>query len=262
LIGKTARWLWPLVFLFPLPWIADRYCWFPLTDPIYHTILALHERLPLLVGLATIAAIVSVSARITAAHARISEVLAFAVPTPEAIVGIFAEEAWRLRLSMPLLAYLAVDQRLCFALAGRQPRVVLSRGFLSGLSSEDIRLVARHELLHIRFHDPLRRLAWRVVFAALLFPAFDELERWLTARREQRVNLLAGGEDPDRYASLLVRCAHRESGLCSDDDRPARRKNTSGLVAAPLLVGSLLFGLFASHAAFMKELGYLTRHHC
>jgi Zn-dependent protease with chaperone function len=262
LIGRAARWLWPLAFLFPLRLVADRYCWFPLTDPVYHGILALHERLPLLIGFAIVAAIVSVTAHIAAARARIAEVLAFAVPTPEDITGVFADEAQRLHLRVPPIAYLAVDQRFCFALAGRQPTIVLSRGFLAGLPPQDIRLIARHELLHVRFHDPLRRLVWHLAFAAFLFPAFDELERWLAMRREQRVNLLAGEEEPERYARLLTHCARHEHALCSDDGEPVQRESAFRLIAAPLIVGSLLLGLFASHAAFVQQLEYLTQHHC
>jgi Zn-dependent protease with chaperone function len=261
LIGRAARWLWPLAFLFPLRLVADRYCWFPLTDPMYHAILALHERLPLLLAVAIIASTIAVAARVAAARARIAAVLAFAVPTPGDIADVFADEADRLRLSAPRIAYLAVDQRLCFALAGRAPTIVLSRGFLAGLPPEDIRLIARHEILHIRFHDPLRRLAWHLAFAALLFPAFDELEQWLATHRERRVNEIVGKEEPERYASLLAHCACHAHTLCSDNSEP-QPKSARRLIIAPLIVGSLLLGLFASHAAFMRQLEYLTRHHC
>jgi Zn-dependent protease with chaperone function len=233
-----------------------------LTDPAYHAILALHERLPLLIAVAIIAAIVTVTAHVAAARARIAAVLVFAVRTPDDIAGIFADEAQRLRLRVPPIAYLAVDQRLCFALAGQRSTIVLSRGFLAGLAPQDIRLIARHELLHVRFHDPFRRLIWHLVFAALLFPAFDELERWLATRREQRVNLIAGKEEPERYARLLARCTRYEHTLCSDDGEQVRHKSALRLIAAPLIVGSLLLGLFASHEAFMQQLEYLTRHHC
>jgi Zn-dependent protease with chaperone function len=261
LIGRAARWLWPLVFLFPLRLVADRYCWFPLTDPTYHAILALHERLPLLLAVAIVASTIAVAARVANVRGRIATVVAFAVPTPVDIADVFADEAHRLRLSTPRIAYLAVDQRLCFALAGRVPTIVLSRGFLAGLPREDIRLIARHELLHVRFHDPLRRFAWHLAFAALLFPAFDELERWLATRREQRVNELVGKEEPERYANLLAHCVRHAHTLCSDNDEP-QRKGASRLIIAPLIVGSLLMGLFASHEAFMRQLEYLTRHHC
>jgi Zn-dependent protease with chaperone function len=262
LIAKVARWLWPIAFLFPLRLVANRYCWFPFIDPIYHAMLALHEHLPFLIVVAIVAAIVAGTAHVAAARARIAAVLAFAVPTPDDIAEIFADEAQRLRLKVPPIAYLAVNQRLCFALAGRQPTIVLSRGFLAGLSPEDIRLMARHELLHVRFHDPLRRLIWHLAFTAFLFPAFDELERWLTIRRERRVNLLAGEEEPERYARLLTHCTYQEHTLCSNTGESVQHKSALRLVTAPLIVGSLLLGLFASHAAFMQQLAYLTHHHC
>ncbi len=43
---RAGRWLWLLVFLFPLTLVAGRFCWFGPTDDAYHGLLMLHRVLP------------------------------------------------------------------------------------------------------------------------------------------------------------------------------------------------------------------------
>jgi len=262
---RVARWTWPLVFLVPLTLVAGRGCRVPGVDPAYHSVMWMHENLPVLYVAAAALAAVAVTVRIARARSRAVTLFALASPLPGALKEAFAAEGARLDVPAPELAYLDVSAPLCFALIGRRPSIVVSRGFVEDLDADELAMVARHELLHIRHHDPLRGFAWHLAFAALLLPAFTGLERWLTSRRELRTNLEAADADadPDRYARLLVSRARERRSLCIEAvGPPERNRGLPSALAAPAMVLVVLASLALSHAWFLEHLSDLSARHC
>ncbi len=263
MIWRVARWAWPLIFLVPLTLVADRGCNVPGVDPTYHLVLWLHENLPMLYLVAALIAALAVTLRIVRARSRAATLFALGSELPVPVQSAFAAEARRLAISIPKLVYLDVTAPLCFALVGFRPTVVLSRGFVTDLAPDEVGMVARHELLHVKHRDPLRALAWHLAFAALLMPAFTALERSLGLRRELRTNLEAAAENPERYAALLVSRARERRGLCIEAFGAPACENAPWLtLGPPALVVALLVALAASHAWFMDHLAFLSNHHC
>ncbi len=262
---RVARWAWPLIFLIPLTLVAGRGCRFPGVDAAYHSVLWMHENLPALYVVAAAMAAVAVAIRVARARARAATLFALATPLPPALEKAFAMESARLSVAVPALAYLDVAAPLCFALVGRRSSVVVSRGFVEGLDAEELAMVARHELLHIKHRDPLQGFVWHLAFAALILPAFSALERWLTSRRELRTNLEAADvdPDPDRYARLLASQARERRSLCVEAiGAPARSRGLLSALAAPAMVLIVLASLALSHAWFLDHLSYLSARHC
>jgi len=260
---RVARWTWPLVFLVPLTLVAGRGCRFPGVDAAYHSALWLHENLPALYLTAAVLSALAVTVRVGRVRARASTLFALATPLPPAVEAAFTVEAARLALQLPRLAYLDVAMPLCFALVGRRPSIVVSRGFVAELDAAQMRMVARHELLHIKHRDPIRGFAWHLAFAAMLLPAFSALERWLASRRELRTNLEAAGGEPEGYAALLVSRAQERRSLCVETFGVQERSR--GLVSAlipPAFVVLVLGAVALSHAWFLDHLAYLFTHHC
>lgn len=223
----------------------------------------LHENLPQVYGAVGLLAVLTVAARVWRVRQRAQTLFALSAEQPVSLRKAFEVEARTFGIAVPPIAYLDVAKPLCFALVGWPASVVVSRGFIQGLSASDLRLVARHELLHVRHRDPIRGFVWHLVFAAFVIPAFGELETWFSSRRELRTNLEAAGDNPAAYAELLRSKAHDNRLLCAEAFADASRPR--GLVralAAPLLVALLLVGLTLSHAWFLEHLAYLTSHHC
>ncbi len=258
---RLLRWAWPLVFLVPLTLVAGRGCRFPGVDEVYHSVLWLHENLPLLFVLAAATSAIGVAVRLLRARGRAARLFALASPLPDDLVHAFEDERLRLQLAPPRIAYLDVAAPMCFVLVGIRPAIVISRGFAHGLASEDLRLVARHELLHIRRGDPLRGFLWHVAFAALLLPAFSALERALSRGRELRTHLESAEDDPERYATLLLAQARENRAMCVDTSA-AEHASRFATYAPPLAVAGVLVALAFSHVWFLDHLALLTRDHC
>jgi Zn-dependent protease with chaperone function len=262
-ILRAARWAWPIIFFLPLTLVAQRGCEFPGVDPAYHSVMWLHENLPVLFLIAGIISAVVVMVRVARARAKVATLFSLSTPLPASLLEIFAQEAARLNIRVPAVAYLDVAAPLCFAIVGLRPAVVLSRGFIEDLPEGDVHLVVRHELLHVKHRDPARGFAWHIAFAALLLPAFSELERWLAARRELRTNLAASADNPDRYAALLRSRARNSHGLCAEGfGRADVPRNLANAIAQPLIVVMVLVALAYSHAWFLNHLAFLSSHHC
>ncbi|GAC1584418.1 MAG: hypothetical protein NVS3B7_19770 [Candidatus Elarobacter sp.] len=262
---RVARWVWPLIFLVPLTLVAGRGCRFPGVDPAYHTVMWMHENLPLLFVAGAAFAAAAVSVRVARARSRAATLFALASPLPPALADALARESARLSVPVPALAYLDVASPLCFALVGRRSSIVVSRGFVADLDAEELAMVVRHELLHIKHGDPLRGFIWHLAFAALLLPAFSALEQWLTSRRELRTNLEAADADvdPDRYARLLVSRARERRSICIEAlGSPERNRGLLSALAAPAMVLIVLASLALSHGWFLDHLSYLSTRHC
>lgn len=243
--------------------MAGRGCGFPGVDPAYHGVMWLHENLPQVYAGVGILAALAVAARVWHARQRAETLFALAAEQPDSLREAFEIEAKALGIVVPPIAYLDVAKPLCFALVGWPASVVVSRGFIDDLGQSDLRLVARHELLHVKHRDPVRGFAWHLGFAALVLPAFAPLETWLSLRRELRTNLEAAGDSPEAYAELLRTKARGNRGLCAEAfAEAARPRGFLRALAAPILVVALLIALTFSHAWFLEHLAYLTSHHC
>ncbi|HEY0384346.1 MAG TPA: M48 family metalloprotease [Candidatus Elarobacter sp.] len=262
-ITRVARWAWPLVFLVPLTLVAGRGCQIPGVDPAYHLVLWMHENLPLLYLAAALTAALAVALRVARARARAATLFALETAPPALVESAFRAAAAAVEIGVPRVVYLDVTIPLCFALVGLQPVIVLSRGFIQDLDADQVGMVARHELLHVKHRDPVRGFAWHLAFAALLLPAFSALEQRLALRRELRTNLDAAAEQPERYAALLVSRARERRGLCTEAFGTAgSRRGIFIALAPPVFVFAVLAGLAVSHAWFMEHVAFLSTHHC
>lgn len=184
-------------------------------------------------------------------------------PAPSALAAAFVEEAARAGIAMPRLVYVTASTALCFTAFGTgRTTVFCSRGFCDDLDDREFSLVARHEIAHVRAHDPLWNFFWHLAFAALVVPGFAGVERALRQRRELRANVTAASHAPDAYEALLKRRADRHTSLCFDGRRDHERSPRVATSLVPLAVGGLFIGLGVSHAEFMRDLPYLTAHHC
>lgn len=261
---REKRWLWLglLVLLFPLSLASDRFCSFALSDAAYHTFLDLHLFLPQALVLAAFLSIATVVFRIGVVRDRLRVLSTYASEAPAEVYDAFAREARRLGITLPSLAYVDSTAPICFtAFDFRAPRVFVSRGFVDGLDDTELRLLAHHELVHVRDRHATWNVFWHVAFAALVLPGFGGIERALRYRREVDANVSAARIDPLRYERLLARRARERRALCFEGTRERARP---GIVAtlAPLAVFAFFIALFISHADFMHDLPYLTSHHC
>ena len=261
---RLIRALWPIVFLVPLSWWADRGCQFAGVDPIYHATLWVHERLGSFVGALALASAAVVVAKITVARLRFSRLRAVAESVPARVQRAFTEASAELGVAIPNVLYVDLTLPIATTVIGRT--IVLSRGFLDQLDDLELELVARHELAHVRSRDATSGVLWHLAFAALLIPGFEPLERRLHSRRERSANLAAAKGREDRYLSLVMRIS-RGANLCADArlglEAAARKPEDRWLVwIAPLAVISLAVALPLSHATFRHDLPYLISHHC
>lgn len=263
MLVRLLRALWPVVFLVPMSWWADRGCKIVGVDPLYHGIVWIHERLGWFLALFALVSAAVVAAKIILAQRRLRHLLALSEPLPPAVQAAFHHAALELGIRMPVVAYLDIAETISTTVYG--PIILLSRGFVEPLDGAELRLVARHELAHATHQDARTGALLHLAFAALLIPGFEPLERRLHARRERRANLLAARGDESKYVALLLRLARRT--ICADAnlglEAPARRPDDVWLTwVAPMAVGSLAIALLLSHLAFRHDLPYLLTHHC
>jgi Zn-dependent protease with chaperone function len=261
---RFARALWPVIFLVPLSWWADRGCSFAGVDPLYHTTLWVHERLGwFLAALIVVSAAVVVS-KIVVARMRFGRLAALAEPAPARLQSAVENAARELETDVPRVVYLDVTAPIASAVFG--DTILLSRGFIAPLGDAELALAARHEVAHVRRHDATAGVLWHLGFAALLIPGFEPLERRLHARRERAANLEAAKGREQSYLALVARLA-QGAAVCADAplglEAAARRPGDRWLMwAAPIGVGALAVALPLSHVAFRHDLPYLLSHHC
>ena len=261
---RLVRALWPIVFLIPLSWWADRGCGFAGVDPLYHTTVWIHERLGWFVAALAAVSVLVVLGNIVVARIRFSRLLALAEELPERVQRAFATAGAQLGVRLPRIAYLDVSGPIATTVFG--PVVLVSRGFADALDDDDLVLVARHELVHASRHDASVGVLWHLAFAALLLPGFEPLERRLHAARERRANAVAADEREEQYLALIGRLA-RGAALCAGAnlglEAAARRPEDRWLAwAAPLIIMLLAVALPLSHREFLHDRPYLLTHHC
>jgi Zn-dependent protease with chaperone function len=261
---RYARALWPLIFLVPLSWWANRGCSFAGVDPLYHTTVWVHERLGwFLAALALISAGVVVT-KIVVARLRFGRLAALAETAPPRLQAALHHAAADLGTTVPRVLYLDLAAPIASAVFGNT--VLLSRGFVAPLDDAELELVVRHELAHVLRRDATAGVLWHLAFAALLIPGFEPLERRLHARRERAANLTAATGREQAYLSLVARrsggaelCVEARLGL----EAAARKPQDRWLMwFAPTTVAALAIALPLSHAAFRHDLPYLLAHHC
>ena len=261
---RFVRALWPVIFLIPLSWWAERGCRFVGIDPLYHTTLWIHERLGWFVAALAVVSAAVVVAKILVARIRFARLKELAEPLPVRLTGAIERACAELGIAVPTVLYLDVAAPIASTVFGRT--ILFSRGFTEELDDADLELVARHEIAHVRRHDATAGVLWHLAFAALLIPGFEPLERRLHGQRERAANVTAAYGREDRYLLLLGR-ASQGAQLCADArlglEAAARRPEDRWLVwFAPLVVVALAVALPLSHAAFRHDLPYLLSHHC
>ena len=261
---RFVRALWPVVFLIPLSWWADRGCSFAGVDPLYHTTLWIHERLGWFVAALAVVSAAVVIAKILVARIRFARLKQLAEPIPARLHTAIGRAAEELGVAVPTVLYLDVAAPIASTVFGRT--ILFSRGFTEPLDDADLGLVARHEIAHVQRHDATAGVLWHLAFAALLIPGFEPLERRLHGERERAANFTAAHGREERYLSLVSRTSQGVQ-LCADArlglEAAARRPEDRWLVwFAPIGVVALAVALPLSHAAFRHDLPYLLSHHC
>ena len=261
---RFIRALWPIIFLVPLTWWADRGCELAGVDPLYHTTLWIHERLGWFLGALALLSTAVVLTKIVVARLRFARLRAFAETMPARLQAAVERASRELDVAVPSVLYVDLAPPIATTVFGRT--IILSRGFIELLDDEELELVARHELAHVRHDDAAAGVLWHLAFAALLIPGFEPLERRLHARRERAANVAAANGREERYLSLVARIS-RGADVCADArlglEAAARRPEDRWLVwVAPLAVACLAIALPLSHAVFRHDLPYLLAHHC
>ncbi len=261
---RYARALWPIIFLVPLSWWADRGCWLAGVDPLYHSTLWVHERLGWFVAALAVVSAAAVVVKILVARMRFGRLKLLAEPLPARLQRAMERASDELGIAVPTLLYLDVPAPIATTVFRRT--IVFSRGFTDPLDDADLELVARHEVAHVQRHDATAGVLWHLAFTALLIPGFEPLERRLHARRERAANVTAATGREERYLSLLSRVSHGAS-VCVEArlglEAAARRPEDRWFMwLAPLTVVTLAVALPLSHAAFRHDLPYLLSHHC
>jgi hypothetical protein len=117
-----------------------------------------------------------------------------------------------------------------FSVGAWRPVIVLPLSIVEVLDDASLRLVLRHELLHLQRRDPLTHALARL--CALPFaghPSLPPLLRQLSLSRELAVDRQAAEEDPRGYARVLLRLAELTrfgadtAPVAMDDTALARR---------------------------------------
>ena len=260
---RFLRAFWPLAFLIPMTWWADRGCSVAGVDPLYHAMVWVHERLGWFVATLAVVSAAVVAVKIAVARGRLRRLLALSEPLPPRVLHAFQGAARDLGVPAPAMAYLDIGAPVATTVYG--PLVLLSRGFVSPLSDAELHLLARHELVHASERHARTGAVLHLLFAALLVPGFESLERRLHAARERRANLIAAQGAEDAYFALASKL--QGSTLCSDVqlglEPPSERRVDRWLIwLAPAAVVLLAVALPVSHAAFKRSLPYLLSHHC
>jgi Zn-dependent protease with chaperone function len=261
---RFIRALWPVIFLVPLSWWADRGCELAGVDPLYHTTLWIHERLGWFVGALAVLSAAVVLTKVVVARLRFARLRTLAEAIPARVQDAVERSSVALAVAVPTVLYVDLTAPIATTVFGRT--IILSRGFVELLDDAELELVVRHELAHVRHGDATAGVLWHLAFAALLIPGFEPLERRLHAQRERSANLTAASGREAQYLSLVTRiargvdvCAEARLGL----EAAARRPEDRWLVwVAPLAVACLAIALPLSHAAFRHDLPYLLAHHC
>ena len=261
---RFIRALWPVIFLVPLSWWADRGCEFAGVDPLYHATLWIHERLGWFVGALAVLSATVVLTKIVVARLRFTRLQDVADATPARVQDAVERSSAELEVGVPSVLYVDLAAPIATTVFGRT--IILSRGFIERLDDGELELVVRHELAHVRRRDATAGVLWHLAFAAFLIPGFEPLERRLHAQRERSANIVAAAGKEERYLTLVARifrgadvCAGARLGL----EAAARRPEDRWLVwIAPLAVACLAIALPLSHAAFRHDLPYLLSHHC
>jgi Zn-dependent protease with chaperone function len=261
---RFIRALWPVIFLVPLSWWAQRGCEFAGVDPLYHATLWVHERLGWFVALLAVLSAGVVLTKIVVARLRFARLRAVAESVPPRVQDALERASVALGVAPPSILYVDLTAPIASTVFGQT--IILSRGFIEHLDDTDLDLVLRHEVAHVRRGDAAAGVLWHLAFAAMLIPGFEPLERHLHARRERSANLAAATGSEERYLSLVARIAPG-ANLCADArlglEAAARRPEDHWLAwVAPLAVVCLVVTLPLSHAAFRHELPYLLSHHC
>lgn len=261
---RWVRLLWVFVFLLPLGFFADRLCFINVVDPSYHALLWMHERLGYVFAGFALISCGAALLRFARIQGQIRSLTTLRDATPQPVEGAFRAAAAAVGLRRLDVVYVRVPMVFCFSVFGG--RVILSRGFIESIDSNELPLVALHEAVHVRYADPNKALLWHLLFAALIVPGFEGLEDALYQRRERGVDRFVSVIDELGYGALLERF---NTSLCLGTPAAAFRSAapaSAKMSLKPLLSAgvpaSLLALLLLSHELMLRNLPYLQTHHC
>ena len=159
-----------------------------------------------------------------------------------------------------------------------RPRPYLTSSAVRLLTRRERRIVAAHELEHVRRRDPVKLLVLRI--AALLFPGFKWIEEKWKAAAELECDSasLSGGAEPKEVSLTILKLARSMGSAgpalayAAGPDAALRQRVESLLAGVqparcrvrwgPLLLAALIltaFGLSSAHHALETILGTLIR---
>ena len=248
------------MFLVPLGLIAGHFCAVRFVDPVYHGLLWLHERMPSIVIALGIVSFVAAIMRFASIQGQLHKLRRFEVAPPQRIHNAQLPDYVR-------LAYIGAYQKFCFT-TFFGPQVVISSGLEQSLSDGQLFMVLQHEREHLRRGDPMRALLWHLVFAALIFPGFEPLERALHRARERRVDQIVAmaADHPSEYETLKRTLGRQkdepDAAFCSRAREMRTLSRSWGTSLTALVPISMLALLVLSHQWFVQSFPFLVQHHC
>src|ERR1700682_5872800 len=144
---RVIRPLWPIIFLVPLSWWAERGCAFAGVDPVYHATLWVHERLGWFVAALAVLSAGVVLTKIVVARVRFGRLRDVAEPMPPRVRDAVERASGALGIAAPSTLYVDLTAPIATTVVGRT--IILSRGFVEPLDDVDLELVVRHEVAHV-----------------------------------------------------------------------------------------------------------------
>jgi Zn-dependent protease with chaperone function len=151
-----------------------------------------------------------------------------------------------------------------YAVGGRHPRIVISRGLLRGMNAAERRAVVAHETAHIRHRHDVHLRVLRLASAAnpLLRPFVPAgvlaVERWadeetatslgdrtLVARALLRAALAGAASGLRPHGALAHAAGDVEARVCALMKAPPRPRRSMTAIAVTLLVATIVMPVFA-----------------
>jgi Zn-dependent protease with chaperone function len=215
-----------------------------------------------LVSLAWGLACATAGVRWAVARLRLSRLLARSLPAPTALRRALMQLARATGIKAPRLL-LSHEAPAPFSTGAWAPSIVLPASLAEELPPEQLELILRHELAHLRRRDPLTHALARLCATVFAFhPSVPGLMRELVIAREAAVDAEIAVNDRHAYASLLLQVASRARfgqdaahvsmddtaiarriAMLTDRTPDKRRPSASPLLAAAALIASV--GLLA-----------------
>ncbi|MEO8180462.1 MAG: M56 family metallopeptidase [Deltaproteobacteria bacterium] len=143
---------------------------------------------------------------------RVRGLLSRAVAPPASLRELLSREAHALGLPTPVLL-VSDEVSVPFTARVRRPAIVLSRAHAEAAEAETLRLILRHELVHVARHDVAVDVGVTLLLALFAgHPSARSMAREIRFAREAAVDANVAPSAPRAYASLLVTMAEHVHG--------------------------------------------------